>query len=663
MNNSIKKKNFNQKFINSQAVFSSTSSDFVNSEFADIKQKGGSCSCANLFKAIEKNNLELILYILEENKCCFMCKNNDGNTALHLLIPFYKKNKDISNIVDELLSNKYCQNFINIQNKDNQTPILLAVMNGLDELAEKMENAGADPTIVDIYGNYVAEKDEDYDTDRNIDMSELERDLESERFIKHNIMNIFNFVSSKNKNQDLTSLNLNSLENEDEDEDEEKNLNNNMHEDSDNFMKIIKSKINSVIKNKDKDSSSTTTTTTIEYDGKKNDNLQQSSDTLNSEKFLYLLGHNNVPEGVVKYNSDDENTDQYIATLRNKWNSVSESENKKKKILNETSEMDDMLSENKINKLLNETTSDYLVDKKKSNKLISETSSDFEFIDDNKKKKLINETTSENFNSINEDINDTSTEQIVSDIKKYISETTSDENLNFLKSKYNVKKNQSHSDEDLNSSIIDTDALLKVIKKIQSNNIVESEQQVGGGKKSNKQIMSGHRKLIVESDNFNSYSNSKKLLSDDYNLLYNSDSEFGSKSKINELSRMMISQKEKIHSEVLEIIMGMLNKGLLTQSNKPIEATERNAKLIKAYIYRLISEKNPQMGGMDKILTFKTMSESEIIKMVKKMPELDELEKSIQEHLEQKKTNKKTLKVSDTSEAEIKKSSKKSSKK
>lgn len=62
----------------------------------------------------------------------------------------------------------------------------------------------------------------------------------------------------------------------------------------------------------------------------------------------------------------------------------------------------------------------------------------------------------------------------------------------------------------------------------------------------------------------------------------------------------------------------MLNNGLLTQSNKPIEANERNAKLIKAFIYRQISEKNPQMGGMDKILAFKTMSENEIINMVKK---------------------------------------------
>ena len=90
---------------------------------------------------------------------------------------------------------------------------------------------------------------------------------------------------------------------------------------------------------------------------------------------------------------------------------------------------------------------------------------------------------------------------------------------------------------------------------------------------------------------------------------------------------MIISQTEKIHKEVLEMIMEMLNNGLMTQSNKPLEATERNAKLIKAYIYRQISEKNPQMGGMDKIMMFKAMSENDIINTVKKMPDLDELEK------------------------------------
>ena len=43
------------------------------------------------------------------------------------------------------------------------------------------------------------------------------------------------------------------------------------------------------------------------------------------------------------------------------------------------------------------------------------------------------------------------------------------------------------------------------------------------------------------------------------------------------------------------------------------------------------------MGGMDKILTFKTMNETEIINLVKKMPKLEELEQNLLKYIEDKK--------------------------
>ena len=168
-----------------------------------------------------------------------------------------------------------------------------------------------------------------------------------------------------------------------------------------------------------------------------------------------------------------------------------------------------------------------------------------------------------------------------------------------------------------------------------------------GGTSKKQQIM-GYRNLNSDSDI--SFVNSKKnkTSNTDYNKLYNSDSEYGTVSNKNELKRMISRQKESLHHEVLEMIMGMLNKGLLLQSNKPIEASEKNAKLVKAYIYRQISEKNPEMGGMDKILSIKTMNENEIINIVKKIPSLDELEENIKKHLEEKNKNIKNI---DTSEA------------
>lgn len=162
MNNSIVKK-FNEKYkLNlEQNDLSSTSSEFVsNSNYNKntIKQKGGNCNCKDLFKSINNENIELTLYILKENNCCFMCKNSNGDTCMHLLVPLYENNDEIASVVDNIFSENDCSNFINIQNNSGQTPMLIAVMNDLNDLAEKMENSGADPSIPDNDGNFISEK-------------------------------------------------------------------------------------------------------------------------------------------------------------------------------------------------------------------------------------------------------------------------------------------------------------------------------------------------------------------------------------------------------------------------------------------------------------------------------------------------------------------------
>lgn len=670
MNNSIRKKiNMNCKNNLKNTEMSTTSSEFMSKldyTKKTIKQKGGNCSCRDLFKSIDNKNLELILYILKENNCCFMCNDNEGNTVLHLLIPFYEQNKEIANKIDSILNND-CSDFINIQNNEGQTPMLIAVMNDLNELAEKMEKCGADPSIQDKEGNYIAEKNNETNN------AVIKSDIEVENDVTENVTNIINLVMLKQPEPNLTSLNLDSAN--DETSSVSKQI-----ADTDNFMELIKSKINSSLGKKTKtiDSSSSSSS---EYETIQKMGLaeQTSSDTLNTEKFISLLDKDNKPMGVVSYPSltDDDNTEKFIATLRHKYDAISETDkltkpvkinsSGKKPILNSDTlagilSTDDIesnlrqnetfdtmatspvekLSQQRIDELINDTTSEELEEKKKTNPLESETSSNI-------------------FDSVVGGTN----------IKNIINEPTSDELINTpnsitnSKSKYNIfLKDKTASNDVSNTSEIDTNTLLKVIKKIQTNNITESEKMIGGGVSNKKQIIIGHRVLMYDSEKKISKSGKLSFVSNDYDSLYNSDNESGTKSTVNELSRMMISQKEKIHNEVLEIIMGMLNNGLLMQSNKPIEANEKNAKLIKAYIYRQISEKNPQMGGMDKILAFKTMSENEIVNMVKKMPNLDELEKSIQKHIEEKQTHKNIISdTSETSEKSSKKLSKKSSKK
>ena len=196
------------------------------------------------------------------------------------------------------------------------------------------------------------------------------------------------------------------------------------------------------------------------------------------------------------------------------------------------------------------------------------------------------------------------------------------------------------------SDSVKTDALMSAIENIGSRDVRPVDRPMEGG---SKQKVMGYRKLNIHSENSDNilervnendisktsrmtkYSKTKDL---PLNLdLYYSDAETGGTQ--NELSRLINSRKNELHNEVINMIMGMLNNGTITRKSKPIEATEKNAKLIKSYLYRIVSEKNPQLTGMDKILIIKKMSEKEIIEMLTKMPDLADLEETIRKHIEQ----------------------------
>jgi hypothetical protein len=141
-----------------------------------------------------------------------------------------------------------------------------------------------------------------------------------------------------------------------------------------------------------------------------------------------------------------------------------------------------------------------------------------------------------------------------------------------------------------------------------------------------------------------------------------SESETDSEEPTNELKRLINSRKNELHSEVLNTITEMLNKGEITYKNKPLEATERNAKLIKSFLYKQVSDKNPQLTGMDKILIIQKMSKSELLNHLKKLPDLDQLEKTIEEHIKNKRSQRENEKSSSTESTEKTKKENKNSK-
>ena len=210
----------------------------------------------------------------------------------------------------------------------------------------------------------------------------------------------------------------------------------------------------------------------------------------------------------------------------------------------------------------------------------------------------------------------------------------------------------------------DTDVFIsKITNKIKSLNervSIVNEIQKGGDTK-----LMGYRNLnTLQSKNIikNKEVSSKKVRenslkkSRDYILTDSSELVGG-----NELERMINSRKDEIHNDVLNMIQDMLNKGKISQNKKPIETNERNAKLIKAFLYKMVSEKNPQMDGMNKISLIKDMKQDDIIDMLKKLPDLDKLEKEIKSHSE-KRREKKMQNKQDTSDSEPKASKPKVSK-
>jgi hypothetical protein len=106
-----------------------------------------------------------------------------------------------------------------------------------------------------------------------------------------------------------------------------------------------------------------------------------------------------------------------------------------------------------------------------------------------------------------------------------------------------------------------------------------------------------------------------------------------------ELSRLINNRKNELHNEVEARLLEMLNNGLITYKSKPVEATEKNAKLLKSFLYQYVRDKNPTLSGMDKITTIKNMPDSEIIELTVDV-DLDAVESRNegfrQKHLEEK---------------------------
>jgi len=555
MNNSVRKSNLTNLLNN----LSETSNDFLSEINQNLKNKilfggGTNCPCVDALKAFNAENYDLGLYILKDKNCCNCCKDENGNTILHHLVlccTVHNNNNKCVNVLSHALRQPHVSEFINLQNDQGTTAILMAVENENDFIANKLEEAGADKTISDNNGNYLQS-----DVSENINTSVIE--TPNEKVCINNVLNLV--VGNKKEEPELSSLNLSSIID---------NSNKSVNIDTRDYQTDeIKERIS-------KEFGLTDKTEELSSLG-----LSSSDNYLDSDKFIQFLSNKygkELPKSIDELMGNTEQTDDILNNIT-------------KKITNELNKNVEPVTQSEINT------------------------------------------------------------------------------------------------DSLNTDSLNTETLMNAIDNIKSNNKINVME--GGAKEK----LMGYRKINLNSDNSDNiyerinanfdnknsklkkYSKQSNELSINLDLYY-SDGESGVSN--NELSRLINSRKNELHNEVINMIMGMLNKGTITKNSKPIEASERNAKLIKSFLYRVVSEKNPQLTGMDKILMIKKMNDKEIIDMLSKMPDLDELEENIRKHIEEKqkqhvtnssedseKPKKKSKKAEQSRVKRVsKKSSKKSSKK
>ncbi|AYV80096.1 MAG: hypothetical protein Gaeavirus9_6 [Gaeavirus sp.] len=521
----------------------------------------GKCPCVRCMKAFNAGNFEDALDIADKSQCCMRCQDKDGNTVLHHLVMCCSKSRKPQKcmiVLDKILARDDVDEFINIQNDDKVTPILMAVMKGSEEIATKLDAAGANKSLKDKDGNFLQTEVSEME---DAGLGQLETVTDDQKCVD----NVTKLIIV-DKTADLSSLGL-TTEIDDSKTDVMKT------DGTDAFVSGLKHKLANIADERPKSkviSSGSTITGVVK--GVNDDDTITADTSLDTDQFIRKLG--------LKYGTEHPKS------------------------------IDELMGEHP-----------------------------------NPKTKKIDELMEKH-----------------SDPELETSDMKSDSLIDHLTTKiqHGAGLGSLAAKQDTSESI-DTDVLMKAIENIQANQnkttgVLEGGAHKSSHKRHSEKIM-GERQLKLHSENSeqgleriskrNSNSNSnpkhnifkttKKFV--DYDV-YSSD---GGSAK-NELSRIINTRKSDLHTEVFNMVMGMLNRGEITKDSRPIDANERNAKLIKAYLYRMVSEKNPQLNGMDKILMIKKMSDSEIMDNLTTMPDLDQLEANIQQHLKEKHADRESTK-------------------
>lgn len=123
----------------------------------------------------KQKKYELVEFILENKLNSNLgTQDEDGNTLLHYVVSDYAALKLVK-VLDLILANPNVKSFISIQNKTTlDTPLHLAVKAGNSDLADRLIQCGADPSIKNKDGDHIVT--EAADTERmKLNNEEIEK--------------------------------------------------------------------------------------------------------------------------------------------------------------------------------------------------------------------------------------------------------------------------------------------------------------------------------------------------------------------------------------------------------------------------------------------------------------------------------------------------------
>jgi len=85
-----------------------------------------------------------------------------------------------------------------------------------------------------------------------------------------------------------------------------------------------------------------------------------------------------------------------------------------------------------------------------------------------------------------------------------------------------------------------------------------------------------------------------------------------------------LSRKTILHNQVQDKILDMLNNKEILYQNIPVENLEKNARLIKSFLYKEISQKYPKFNSYNKILKINQLDKDELFSLLNNLPDLNE---------------------------------------